>query len=75
MDVKTLWRVLVTLVCAGAILALPQGSTVIGRLAGPAASASESWFEVGDQTPGLISFEDGSGLGVGYSSNGLIAEK
>ena len=51
MTANTLWRVLVTLVCAGAIMALPQGSTARDDLAKSGASAPESWFKAGDQTP------------------------
>jgi hypothetical protein len=72
--VNTLWRVLVTLVCAGAIISLPQGSTARGDLAGSGASASESWFEAGDQPPGLTPYQDGYGARGRYSY-GLIADK
>jgi len=53
-------------------MALPQGSAANGNLAGSGASALESWFKVGDQTPGLTTYQDGYGSRGRYSSDGLI---
>ena len=75
MTVNTLWRLLVTLVCAGAIMALPQGSTAGGDPAGSGASAPGSRFKADDQTPGLTPYQDGYGSRGRYSSDGLIADK
>jgi hypothetical protein len=51
MTVSTLWRVLVTLICIGAIMALPQGTTAGGGLAKSGSSALEAWMRAGDQPP------------------------
>ena len=56
-------------------MALPQGSTARGDLAGSGASASESWFKAGDPAPGLTPYQDGYGSRGRYSSDGLLADK
>lgn len=53
MDLNLLFRGLVTLLCIGAILALPQGYTAAGELSGSGISALESWILLGEQAPSL----------------------
>jgi hypothetical protein len=64
MTVSTLWRVLVTLICIGAIMALPQGSTTVGNLAGSGSSALEAWMRAGDQPPSFTLYPEGRDRGV-----------
>jgi hypothetical protein len=59
MTLNKFWRVLVTLICIGTIMALPQGAPAGGDPAGSGTSALEAWMRAGDKPPSFTLYPEG----------------